>query len=444
MDDDDITIVNVLLSPPKKQRRNNDAIGSNHSTASGSPASPSTATATSTQIQSQKSAPTNAASPNNRPLVQPSKTPITAAFASLLDACREADPSADMEQLITRKLTRYYHTVHPDFVCSKSFSKAALLVAADVRAHPQLVYMKLAGILEELNIRRRSGQMAAAAAAAETDGSKTAPAVVMGASGASKAEQTKADADAKTTTTSAAETATADAAATTAATSDGDAVAESAAESASTGNAKKDRQIKKLNHALYELKKQIARLDAADFDLDDEENSPYLQAERYKKRACEIYEKICDITGESKHACRSTRKPIVFQGTPYPLFNRTIQSFVNKTRQFPNLFEVRRCLEHCNAQYGFDLSRDEVSRVAQDAFAQIGELLQRRRKMDLYESIGGVASIGCSSVIGPEATVDPALNDVQLQRKLAENEAESKRRMNALIDRYVWSRPGRG
>lgn len=349
----------------------------------------------------------------------------------LLDACREADPSAEMEQLITRKLTRYYHTVHPDFVCSKSFSRAALRVATDIRAHPKLVYMKLAGILEELNIRRRSGQTATTPETTtdvETELGTTETA-------AAASEPTKIKNEMKEPTPVKTSSATTTPAASPSGVASPNTTIQSPTDepaATSTGNAKKDQQIKRLNHALYVLKKHITRLDAADVDLADEENSPYLQAERCKKRACEIYEKICDITGESKHACRATRKPIVFEGTAYPLFNRTIQSFVNKTRQFPNLFDVRRCLEHCNAQYGYDLSRDDVSRVAQAAFAQIGELLQRRRKMDLYESMGIVAAIGCSET---DALVDPALNDVQLQRKLAENQAEYKRRMNAVIDR---------
>lgn len=226
------------------------------------------------------------------------KTPINEAFATLLQACRTADSSDDMELLINKKLIRYYQTVHPDFVNSKSFSKTALSVAANINASPGLVYLKLTGILEELNIRRKSGQTVV-----------------------------------------------------------------SNEDVTSTGNAKKDFQIKRLNQALYVLKKKIAKLDEDDVDLNDDDNSTYLLVERYKKRACEIYEKICDITGESKHAHRLVRKPITFQGTNYPLFNKTIQSFVNRTRIFPDLFDVLRCLEHCNTQYDFKLSKEEVKRI---------------------------------------------------------------------------------
>lgn len=228
------------------------------------------------------------------------KTPITEAFATLLAACRQADPSDDMELLIQKKLQRYYQTVHPDFVNSKSFSKTALGVAADIKANPSLVYLKLTGILEELSIRRKSGQTV---------------------------------------------------------------VSNEEVAATGTGNARKDYQIKRLNQALYVLKKKIARLDEAEVDLADECNSTFLLVERLKKRACEIYEKICDITGESKHAYRSVRKPITFQGTSYRQFNKTIESFVNRTGIFPDLFDVLRCLEHCNTQYDFKLDKDEVKRI---------------------------------------------------------------------------------
>lgn len=250
-------------------------------------------------------------SAKNKSYTEEEKTPITEAFATLLEACRNADSSDDMELLIKKKLTRYYHTVHPDFVNSKSFSKTAHSVAAEINANPSLVYLKLTGILEELNIRRKSGQTVV-----------------------------------------------------------------SNEDVTSTGNAKKDLQIKRLNKALYVLKKKIAQLDEADVDLQDDENSTYLLVERFKKRACEIYEKICDITGESKHAHRLVRKPIVFQGTSYPQFNKTIQTFVNRSRVFPDLFDVLRCLEHCNTQYEFRLSKDEVKRIGKFEIMNFDNLIR--------------------------------------------------------------------
>lgn len=236
------------------------------------------------------------------------KTPLNEAFTSLLDACREADRTNDMERLINGKLTRYYQGVHPDFVNSKSFCKNALSVAAEIRAQPNLVYIKLKDILEELNIRRKGTGPVATDAGEEV---------------------------------------------------------------ISTGDARKDYQIRKLNRALYLLKKKIAKLDEAEVDWDDEHNSTFMILERYKKRAWEIFSKICDITGESKHAQRQVKKPIKFKGTKYPQFNRTLQTFVNDTQTFPDMFDVLRCLEHCNIQHSYGMSKDECKVIGKCVFWQL-------------------------------------------------------------------------
>lgn len=234
------------------------------------------------------------------------KTPINETFAALIDACRAADSSSDMDKLIDKKLVRYYQSVHPDFVNSKSFCKNIRSVMDEIKAQPHLVYLKLKGVLEELNTRRKSGET-----------------VVVN-----------------------------------------DKIV-------STGDVNKDFQIRKLNRALYELKKKIKKLDEKEVDWDDEDNSIFMICERYKKRACEIYEKICDITGESKNAERLVKNPLKFNGTSYREFNRTLQTFVNETKSFPDMFDVLRCLEHCNLQYNYRLSKEDCKRIGKFLFFHV-------------------------------------------------------------------------
>ncbi|XP_058453532.1 daxx-like protein [Malaya genurostris] len=289
------------------------------------------------------------------------KNPIGKEFAELLDACRKADASPEMEMLIQKKLVKYYECVHPDFINSKSFKKTLAAVTADVTAHPDLVYLKLASIVEELNIRRKSRN------SVMTNENVT-----------------------------------------------------------STGNEKKDNQIRRLNRALYILKKRIAKLEEMEVDFEEDINSAYMMEERYKKRAFEIYEKICDITGESKHAHRIVRKPVHFDGTHYPEFNRTIQTFVNRTNTFPDFFDVLKCLQHCNSQYGYRMKRDEMTKIAQDAFIKIGKLLQKRRKTDLYETV--------SYYTGSDK--DPAIADRKLLEKLEDNKKHYGK-IGDLIDKFA-------
>lgn len=75
-------------------------------------------------------------------------------FKILLKVCREADPSEDMNVLIKKKLLKYYFSAHPDFVVSKGFSKTVKVVTEEIKAQPDLVYLKLKTIVEELKIRK--------------------------------------------------------------------------------------------------------------------------------------------------------------------------------------------------------------------------------------------------------------------------------------------------
>ncbi|XP_059617448.1 death domain-associated protein 6 [Phlebotomus argentipes] len=197
-------------------------------------------------------------------------------------------------------------------------------------------------------------------------------------------------------------------------------------EPTSSVSEKRHGQIKRLSKALYYLKKRIARLEETEVDFNDDSHSAHIQAELYKKRACQIYEKICDLTGESKTAQRAVRKPIRFQETDYPEFNRALQMFVNRTNVFPDSMDVYKCLDHCNKQFGFGLRKDELKKIAQDAFVKIGKLLQCRRKADLYETV--------MHFTGSEK--DPALVDKELEAKLQENKKHYSK-INELIDSFA-------
>lgn len=77
----------------------------------------------------------------------------------------------------------------------------------------------------------------------------------------------------------------------------------------------------------------------------------------------QIYEKICDLTGESKNARRLVKKPIKFNETRIPQFNKTLQAFINRTKEFPDYFDVLRMLEHCNNTYNLGLVNFEMKNI---------------------------------------------------------------------------------
>ena len=237
-----------------------------------------------------------------------SEEKITKEFRKLIQTCRSVDSSGDMEKLIRKKLVGYYKEVPHDFTNSKSFRDLVSTVTDEIKKAPHLIYLRIVRIIEELKPRRRSVLVKQAAVNLPENGQ--------------------------------------------------------AAEE-SEKNAKKAAQIKKLNKALVQLKKRIDELDQEEVDFEEDLNSAHMKVERYKKRAYQIYEKLCDISGENKHAQRSVRKPIKFHGTVYPEFNKTLQAFVNRTNIFPDYFDVKKCLEHCNKTYDMRLRPEEIKLICE-------------------------------------------------------------------------------
>lgn len=83
------------------------------------------------------------------------KTPVNDEFAKLIKICCSIDTSSDMEKLINNKLVAYYHAVHPDFVNSKSFCRSVSTITGEIKKNPDLIYLKLSNILQELKTRRK-------------------------------------------------------------------------------------------------------------------------------------------------------------------------------------------------------------------------------------------------------------------------------------------------
>lgn len=158
------------------------------------------------------------------------KNEFTSQLEKLILACRAADGTDDMKEIIRTKLLRYYHSVHPDYVTSKNFRKTLVTTAEEIEKEPHLVYMKLKVIIQELDARRKS--KATVFTNQDSVGVKE------------------------------------------------------------TGDEKKDIYLKKLYKALVRVKRYIADLENAEVDWEDDHNSSYIKKVRFEKRACEIYTKV--------------------------------------------------------------------------------------------------------------------------------------------------------
>lgn len=220
-------------------------------------------------------------------------------YRELLKTCKAIEKSSDMDKVI-EKLQKYYRRAHPDYVKSKSFHKLVKRTTNEIKETPTLLYMKITNLSDELKTRRTMGDAGAASTATTIPTSEN---------------SVEPEADKKTR-----------------------------------------KRVSQLSEALHKLRKKILKLEVAEVDLDDEYNSNYLLTERYKKRAYEIYSKICELTGESRNAERIIKKPIKFRGTAYPEFNRRLEKFVNVSKSFPDMFDVQRIMNQSNIDYNYRMS----------------------------------------------------------------------------------------
>ncbi|XP_037708190.1 daxx-like protein isoform X2 [Drosophila subpulchrella] len=333
----------------------------------------------------------------------PALAPFTTEYAALIKLCREVDPSEDMERLANGKLTRYYYSAPDSFVMSRGFRHLLEMTMARIRSQPDVVYVHLKNVVDELMAQMVVNEVPrgkAVPSAWESPHSRSfMPKEQQPWGRERQQEQTPVWVD------------------------DQEELEEEP--DSPTTDKRLNERIRQLNRTLYTITKRIKMLEDADVDLNDDDSS-YLQVERFKKRACQIYEKICDLAGESKRASRKLKPPIQFKDTAYPHFNRTLSAFVNRMREFPDYHDVLQILEHCNKEKQLGLANFEMKRIAYDAFAKVGKLLQSRRKTDLYETVTHFTA----------NVKDPASSDPVLLAKLKENNKKHKK-ISDVLEKYA-------
>lgn len=174
------------------------------------------------------------------------KNEVTKELEAFINACRKSENNSDMKKIIKSKLIKYYDLVHPDYAQSKYLRKLFENTAVAILRDPKTVYSKLQDVINELKSRKNCGPM-----------------VIV--------EQPKVELEKAPETSE--ETAGTE-------------------EIQTTGDEKKDNQLKKLNKALTKLKKAIEDLEEAEVNLDEEEDSAYMKKVRYEKRAVEVSRRI--------------------------------------------------------------------------------------------------------------------------------------------------------
>jgi len=175
------------------------------------------------------------------------KNEVTKELEAFINACRKAENNSDMKKIIKSKLMKYYDLVHPDYSTSKYLRKLLEDTALAILRDPKTVYSKLQDVINELKSRKNCG-----------------PVIIV--------EQPKVEVEKEPEKNS-----------------DENGGSEDVQ---TTGDEKKDNQLRKLNKALTKLKKAIEDLEEAEVNYDEEEDSAYMKKVRYEKRAVEVSRRI--------------------------------------------------------------------------------------------------------------------------------------------------------
>ncbi|XP_054016696.1 daxx-like protein isoform X2 [Hylaeus anthracinus] len=207
----------------------------------------------------------------------------------------------------------------------------------------------------------------------------------------------------------------------------------------------KRKSIKKLLKAMKQCEKGIKKLEESEINFDEENNSSYMKLERYRYRMVELYNKLCEYTGENADAGRQYLRPKHLSTTGIVAVDHAITSFINskiskrnKLKKvgafadaliFPDYSDILQCVATCNESRQLGLDNKKQQQLAKKAFTELGEYLQRSRRNDYWDTF--------SLFLENSGDDDPALKDPELAQKLMQNKKEGEKRLTNVFQEYV-------
>nr|XP_008195331.1 PREDICTED: uncharacterized protein LOC662018 isoform X2 [Tribolium castaneum] len=185
-------------------------------------------------------------------------------------------------------------------------------------------------------------------------------------------------------------------------------------------------KIRKLEKTLKKLLRVIKRLEEAEVDFNDEEDSTYMKLDRYTDRLSKVYKKYCELLQRNPFAGRLLHEKIKFVHSNYNEINRAVTKSY-KRNNFPTYRDIEKCIRKCVNEHNLGLSENEIREESKNCFTKMGNLLQMKRKKELYE-------VHCGFIALNE---DPANKDQELKAKLQESRVLGDRRLQETIEKYV-------
>ncbi|KAG1948505.1 death domain-associated protein 6 isoform X1 [Pimephales promelas] len=196
------------------------------------------------------------------------------------------------------------------------------------------------------------------------------------------------------------------------------------------------RQLAYLENLLKVYNEEIRRLQERELSVDDleKEDSSYIQEHKLKRKMMKIYEKLCELKGCNTLTGRVIEQKIAYSGTRYPEINKKIERYINSSEAFhnpPDYTDILKVVQRANERYSLQLARKQMTQIAQEAFRETGNKLQERRHLDM------VYNFGCHLTDSYKPTLDPALVDPTLHRRLRSNRDMALSSLEEVINKYA-------
>ncbi|KAJ8734656.1 hypothetical protein PYW08_013906 [Mythimna loreyi] len=328
----------------------------------------------------------NSVQKNNSTVIEEkSKTPSSSVqsefhnvYQSFIDTCLLLENSEDMKKIVERKIKAYYRQVPKEYTESEDFVDRVASKILAMKACPQRMYLYIKDIVDELNMQRKIAKTQIVNVETKKDESE-----------------------------------------------------QFAFGEESEYDAKRQRQIRKLEKTIKKLHRAIQKLEEQEVDFDDDDDSVYLLTERYKERMVRVYAKFCQLT--------NTKMPseprIVLDARPgQPLGPaKRLEKWINKKvpigtpLPFPDFHDVLRCVREANEEDKLGWNEADIMEEARDLFTRCGRKLQRRRQENEWRL--------AASRIAME--VDPAESNEQLKCKLEENKKLAVNKETEIFNKYA-------
>ncbi|XP_074033278.1 daxx-like protein [Leptinotarsa decemlineata] len=191
--------------------------------------------------------------------------------------------------------------------------------------------------------------------------------------------------------------------------------------------AEKRGKLKKLEKTIKLLIAKIKSLEEAEIDFDDEEDSTYLQLDRYTNRLKKVHHKYCELLEKNPYSGRLTYSKLDFSDSEYNEINRAISKKYKNNKKFPSYSEMETFIKKIAEENNLELSDSKIKSESIHCFKKLGELLQNRRRRELYDS----------HYMFIKESTDPAKNDPSLNLVLTEQYSEGQNKIEKIVQEYV-------